>query len=213
MLSLRSTSSSAAALDRADISARAAARPDAKGDVQQHNAAVPDASAPRGIEPHVVGVTDGLSTVAAIGVTVGTIPAVLCRMRDIAVASNSGTLDETERAKLRNEYMDLSLQVSSAIGESGRAAQVAPATDAAPSQDAAGQEQHPGHEPGKGDAPSPTPARAEGPRPTAAEAAAAQAASPAPALLQRIEVARPAALAQFHRQHATQPRAHLSVHA
>src|SRR3954467_15881916 len=115
MLSLRSTSAPAAALHRADSSARAAARAGAKPQESPADAPVAGNTEATGrrVEAAVPGVADGLSTVAAIGVTVGSIPAALCRMRDIAVASNSGTLSDTERAKLHSEYMDLNLQVVS----------------------------------------------------------------------------------------------------
>ena len=213
MLSLSSTSASAAALDRADSSARAAARAGAKPEEPQADAGVAaHAQAPgQRVEAAVPGVADGLSTVAAIGVTVGSIPAALCRMRDIAVASNSGTLSDTERAKLHSEYMDLNLQVVSVIGESGRSLAVTATQDAASSQD----QPHGGQQPaGDGSGPASQDASDGGPHaasPSAAEAAAAAPAAP-PSTPHRIEAARPAVLAQF-RQQAAAPRTHFSVRA
>jgi hypothetical protein len=211
MLSLASTPSTAA-LDRADPSARVGARAGAKPEAT--SAGTPVRETPQvvqrpAIEGAVASVADGLSTVAAIGVTVGSIPAALCRMRDIAVASNSGTLSETERAKLRSEYMDLNLQVVSAIGESGRTLAVTAPEDAASSQHRpkGGHQQADsgsgrGGEPGTGDG-----------HPSASQAAAtAEAAHPAAAATEHIEAARPAVLAQF-RQQAAAPRASFSVRA
>jgi len=213
MLSLGSTTTAAAALDRADSSAWAGARAVAKPEGASAQAAAGEgtqqAARQPGIEGTVASVADGLSTVAAIGVTVGSIPAALCRMRDIAVASNSGTLSENERAKLRTEYMDLSLQVVSAIGESGRTLAVTAAEDAASSQEQARQDQqHADSGSGRGGKAGAGSAR------TAATNGAAddQAAGHAAAAPQRIDVARPAVLAQFKQQSAG-PRASFSVRA
>jgi hypothetical protein len=221
MLSLASTSSSAAALERADSSARAAARAaEAKpaGTAVAEAPAAAGAQAPKapGIAGTVAGVADGLSTVAAIGVTVGSIPAALCRMRDIAVASNSGTLSDSERTKLRSEYMDLNHQVVNAIGESGRTLAVTAPKDAASSQDGTkdSSRQHADQGAGRGGQPA---ARVPDEQAAAAGAAetpqGAAAAPPAPgARPQTIEAARPAVFAQF-RQQAAAPRAQFSVRA
>jgi hypothetical protein len=220
MLSLGSTSPSAAALERADSSARTAAR---AGGAKPAEATAP-AEAPVGdgaqaakaqvIAGTVAGVSDGLSTVAAIGVTVGSIPAALCRMRDIAVASNSGTLSDTERAKLRSEYMDLNHQVVNAIGESGRTLAVTAPKDAASSQDDAKGSSQQSADPGAGRDGQPAARRpVEQAAAGTPEAAAAAATHPAAsARLQHVEAARPAVLAQF-RQQAAAPRAQFSVRA
>jgi hypothetical protein len=214
MLSLSSTSS-AAALERADSSARTAARAGAAkpAETAALEAPVAESAKPQGIEGTVAGVADGLSTVAAIGVTVGSIPAALCRMRDIAVASNSGTLSDTERAKLRSEYMDLNHQVENAIGESGRTLAVTAPRDAASSQDGTkdSSQQHDA-DPGAGrDGKTPAQGSAAVAKgdPAVASMAAPSVAATRP---QHIEAARPAVLAQF-RQQAAAPRARLSVRA
>ncbi|HEX4510997.1 MAG TPA: hypothetical protein VH328_12980 [Burkholderiaceae bacterium] len=62
---------------------------------------------------------------ADIGVTTGSLPATLCRMHDIAMATGSGTLSDADRAKLQAEYNALSdsvvQAVNTAIQAQGRA--------------------------------------------------------------------------------------------
>jgi hypothetical protein len=55
------------------------------------------------------------SSLADIGVTSGSLPATLCRMRDIAVATGSGTLNDDARSKLQAEYSQLSQSVARAV--------------------------------------------------------------------------------------------------
>jgi hypothetical protein len=209
MLSLRSTSTSAAALDRADPSARAAARAGSTAGDRTGGVAADAASADpaNGLDKNSSDATGGLSTVTSFSLSGGTIPAALCRMGDIAVASAAGTLDEAERARLRTEYMSLSQQVSSVVGSESaeRAKQLAVDRQDARSNDSArdGQRDPAANAPSRTDTSSSSSSGTDTatPRDHAAHAATTTAAAAAsPAAHPRTEAAHPAALAQFRAQ-------------
>jgi len=63
----------------------------------------------------VAHVMDGLSTVQVAG-AMGSIPAALGRMRDIAMAASSDSLTDADRATLQAEYSQLSKQLASVVG-------------------------------------------------------------------------------------------------
>jgi hypothetical protein len=64
-----------------------------------------------------------LSTLAVVNAGLGSVPATLAKMSDIAVASGSGTLSDADRSLLQSQYGQLSQQVTSAVGSLGAGAQ------------------------------------------------------------------------------------------
>jgi hypothetical protein len=211
MLPLPSTSSTAAPT--------AAERPDAPA---RQDASAAEAGGTRtwpGVVVHtgVAGVVDGVSTVAVAsgtsGSTLASVPAALCRMSDIAVASSSGTLNDVDRAKLRSEYGQLSQQVASLIGSS--VPNVVP--ESAASGDAParqhGEAQHDDSQAGARARPEAVPDAASDAAKGAAGVVDAGPTVGMPAAVQHSELTRPAALAQFRRQQSAAPRTALSVRA
>jgi hypothetical protein len=211
MLALHSTSSTAA--PTAAERPAAPARPDASAAEVQGTRSWP------GVVVHagVAGVVDGVSTVAVAsgtsGGTLASVPAALCRMSDIAVVSSSGTLNDTDRAKLRSEYGQLSQQVASLIGSSvPTVVPEAAASDDAPAHQH-GDTQRDDSQAGARAKPQATPDAASDAAKGAAEVVSAGPTVGMPAAVQHSELTRPAALAQFRRQQPAAPRTPLSIRA
>lgn len=66
-----------------------------------------------------------LATMAVVNAGLGSTPATLALMSDIAVASGSGTLSDADRATLQVQYAQLSRQVAGAVGSSSAGQQAA----------------------------------------------------------------------------------------
>jgi hypothetical protein len=109
MLPLQSATTAPSAAEQADAPARAL------GGTASGQTHVP-ASTVLHLQAAAQRVEEGdTSGLADIGVTSGSIPATLCRMRDIAVATSSGTLSDSDRSKLQAEYSQLSQSVAQAV--------------------------------------------------------------------------------------------------
>jgi len=113
---------------RAAAAARAAARAAEERNAQAGDQAIGPAAA-------AAAVRDGLSTVAVVG-AMGSLPAALGRMRDIALAASSGTLTDADRQTLQTEYSQLSRQVASVVGSVSGNAQATSTPDKRDDQEA-----------------------------------------------------------------------------
>jgi hypothetical protein len=108
-----------------------AAQQQATVDRNQQAAAAAQASA--GIDTRIPDVMRQLSAAAALNAALGSAPASLAMMTDIAVASGSGTLSDEERRQLQVQYSQLTQQVASMVGSTSAGAQSNAASD--PRQD------------------------------------------------------------------------------
>jgi len=73
------------------------------------------------VDTSVPNVMNALSTLAIVSQNMGSVPATLALMSDIAVASGSGTLSDAERSQLQAQYVQLTQQVSSMVAKTGEA--------------------------------------------------------------------------------------------
>ena len=117
--------------------ASVAARQQATVDANQQAAVTARASA--GIDTRIPDVMRQLSAAAALNAALGSAPATLAMMSDIAVASGSGTLSDEERQQLQEQYSQLTQQVASMVGSTSASAQSNAASDQ--QQDAGGAQQ------------------------------------------------------------------------
>lgn len=109
-----STGAMANAMAKASADARAQASQQA-----QHAATAAKASV---IDTSIPDVTNSFSSLAAMNAALGSMPATLQLMNDIAVASGSGTLSDEERSALQSQYADLTQQMATIVQQSGAAA-------------------------------------------------------------------------------------------
>jgi hypothetical protein len=113
-----------------DASARSAWRVEHQGGVA-HEARMADAAAAaaatRRATTEVPDPMTSLSTVAIAG-ALNSLPAALNMMRNIAMASASGTLSDADRQTLQDEYAQLSAKVVSSVGSAGAGAQAQSST-------------------------------------------------------------------------------------
>lgn len=105
-----SASSSAASSDLAQTQANDAARTAAIAKLSQPDAPIPDP-------------VQMISTLAVVNASLGSAPATLAMMSDIAVASGSGTLSDADRSALQTQYAQLSQQFTAAVGAANAGAQ------------------------------------------------------------------------------------------
>lgn len=156
------------------------------------------------------------SGLADIGVTSGSIPATLCRMRDIAVATGSGTLNDADRARLQAEYSQLSENVARAVNSAIQERAQAEAAAQAAQRVAAANQNEPSHGDSRESRQRSDHAVAQRPDLVVAGNATASAAVRAhteshPAVpVHRVQAMQAAGLAQFQKQTAA-PRPVLSV--
>jgi hypothetical protein len=115
--------------------ASVAAQQQQVADRNQQAAAAAQASR---IDTRIPDVMRQLSAAAALNAALGSAPATLAMMTDIAVASGSGTLSDEERLRLQEQYSQLTQQVASMVGRASAGAQSNAASD---QQDAGGSPQ------------------------------------------------------------------------
>lgn len=105
-----SASSSAASSNLAQTQANDAARTAAIAKLSQPDTSIPDP-------------VQMISTLAVVNASLGSAPATLAMMSDIAVASGSGTLSDADRSALQTQYAQLSQQFTAAVGAANAGAQ------------------------------------------------------------------------------------------
>jgi hypothetical protein len=97
--------------------------------VDQNRQAAAAAQVSSGIDTNIPDVMRQLSAAAALNAALGSAPATLAMMSDIAVASGSGTLSDEERQQLQEQYSQLTQQVASMVGSASAGAQSNAASD------------------------------------------------------------------------------------
>jgi hypothetical protein len=101
---------SAASSNLAQIQANDAARTAAIAKLSQPDTSIPDP-------------VQMMSTLAVVNASLGSTPATLAMMTDIAVASGSGTLSDADRSALQTQYAQLSQQFTATVGAANAGAQ------------------------------------------------------------------------------------------
>ena len=97
--------------------------------IDQNRQAAAAAQASSGMDTRIPDVMRQLSAAAALNAALGSAPATLAMMSDIAVASGSGTLSDEERQQLQAQYSQLTQQVASMVGSTSASAQSNAASD------------------------------------------------------------------------------------
>jgi hypothetical protein len=105
-----STAGSAASSNLAQTQANDAARTAAIAKLSQPDTSIPDP-------------VQMISTLAVVNASLGSAPATLAMMSDIAVASGSGTLSDADRSALQTQYAQLSQQFTATVGAASAGAQ------------------------------------------------------------------------------------------